>query len=71
MAVRERAKGGAGQHSFTSRIPDKDFTDLNEWAWENRLTLSAAVSELLQKALVAERGGEYRRRTDIMKAAAE
>ena len=67
MAVREKAKGGEGYHSFSSRMPLPMYEDLNEWAWENRLTLTAACSELLQKALKAERGGDYTRRSDTGK----
>ena len=62
MAVRERGKGGEGYHSFSSRMPADTYKDLNDWAWENRLTLAAACAELLQKALHAERGGKYIRR---------
>lgn len=63
MAVRERGKGGEGYHSFSSRMPADTYKDLNEWAWENRLTLAAACAELLEKALRAERGAEYKRRS--------
>ena len=71
MAVRERNKVGEGYKSFSSRMPADTYKDLNDWAWENRLTLAAACSELLQKALKAERGGDYKRRTDPANAAAE
>lgn len=59
MAVRQRAKGGAGQHSFSSRMPEEVYTDLNDWAWEQRITLAAACGKLLQKALATERGNTY------------
>lgn len=63
MAVRVRGKGGEGYHSFSSRLPADTYGDLNEWAWENRMTLAAACAELLEKALRAERGADYERRT--------
>ncbi len=59
MAVRERAKGGDGFHSFSSRMPEAVYKDLNDWAWERRLTLAAACGMLLQKALATERGAAY------------
>lgn len=71
MAVRERSKGGKGYYCFSSRMPQDTYKDLNEWAWENRLTLRAACSELLEKALKTERGGEYTRRSDMVKTAAK
>lgn len=71
MAVRVRGKGGEGYKAFSSRMPAETYKDLNDWAWENRLTLAAACSELLQKALTAERGGDYKRRTDPANAATE
>ena len=60
MAVRKRAKGGDGYHSFSSRMPKQVYDDLNEWAWENRISLAAACGMLLGKAVAAERGGEYK-----------
>lgn len=59
MAVRQRAKGGEGFHSFSSRMPNEVYADLNDWAWEQRLTLAAACGKLLQKALATERGKPY------------
>ena len=64
MAVRKRGKGGEGYHSFSSRMPLDIYKDLNEWAWENRMTMAAACAELLEKALKAERGANYQRRTN-------
>ena len=71
MAVRERGKGGEGYHSFSSRMPADTYKDLNGWAWENRMTLAAACAELLEKALKAERGADYQRRSDTADAAAK
>lgn len=70
MAVRERGKGGEGYHSFSSRLPADLYKDLNDWAWENRLTLAAACGYLLEKALRAERGADYTRRDETANAAA-
>lgn len=69
MAVREKGRGGEGYHGFSSRLPADVYLDLNEWAWENRLTFAAACSELLEKAIKAERGQPYRRRNDPADAA--
>ena len=60
MAVRERAKNSGGPfHSFSSRMPEAVYKDLNDWAWEQRLTLAAACGILLKKALATERGEDY------------
>lgn len=60
MAVVKRATSPTGRfHSLGSRLPTNLYNDLAEWAYGHRVTVSAAVAVLLEKAMNAERSGEY------------
>ena len=56
MAVQQRQEKGSGYHLFSSRLKEDVYNQLNDWAWENRLTFARACSVLLAKAIAAELG---------------
>lgn len=60
MAVQERQARGGGYHTFSSRLPHDLYNTVNDWAWEHRMTFAKACAVLLEKAIGAEAGSEYK-----------
>ena len=58
MAARERQTGLGGGRAFTARIPYENYKEIEDYAWERRLTFAAAVSHLLLKAIAIENEAE-------------
>ena len=59
MAVQERQKRGGQYKCFSSRLTPDLYKRLNDWAWEQRLSLANASAILIQKAMEAEKGVPY------------
>lgn len=65
MAVVRRATSPTGEfRTFGSRLPTNIYNEMSEWAYGHRMSLSAAVTVLLEKAMAAEQYGEYVPYTD-------
>ncbi|GHV50270.1 hypothetical protein FACS1894216_02150 [Synergistales bacterium] len=62
MAVQNRQERGVGYKVFSSRLPAQEYERLCDYAWNKRLTLAAAIANLLTAAMEAEEegGGEIR-----------
>jgi len=55
MAVRERQNLlGSDPRTFSVKFSSDDYKTLEDYAWNNRVTLAAAVRALCLKALAAE-----------------
>lgn len=67
MAVVQRQERGARYKCFSSRLRPELYDELNDWAWEHRLSLAAASALLLVKALEAEKGGQYISESEVGK----
>jgi hypothetical protein len=59
MAVQERQPRGVKYKSSGIRMPEDKYKAIEDFAWERRLSMSAAISMLIGKALAAEKGVEY------------
>ena len=60
MAVKERQKRGQNLKSFSTRLPADLYALVSDWGWSNRLSLAAAGTELIRKALAAEMCEPYK-----------
>jgi predicted DNA-binding protein len=51
---RQNQPSGTTPRTFSIRLPLETYNRVVEWSYENRLTLSAGVSILINKAIEAE-----------------
>jgi hypothetical protein len=59
MPVLKRQESLGARVAFTSRLSGEKYKELEDFAWNKRLTLAAAIARLLDKALKAEHGAPY------------
>jgi hypothetical protein len=60
MAVRKRQESGSNLVQVSSRLPMEQSKELEDFAWQHRMTTAATITLLLGKALNAEKGVEYK-----------
>ena len=54
MAVQERQKRGESYKGFSARLPETQYNKLEDYAWNNRISLARAISILIEIALNTE-----------------
>ena len=53
-AVRECQEPGLEVKCFSARVPVNIYNSLTDWAWENRVSMAKALTELLTEGLKAK-----------------
>ncbi len=53
-AVRERQEPGLEVKCFSARVPVNIYNSVTDWAWENRVSMAKALTELLAEGLKAK-----------------
>jgi len=59
MAIgRQKKLNEGGYRAFTIRTPVEIYKAIDDYAWERRISIGMAVSQLIPKALAIENGGK-------------
>ncbi len=53
-SVRERQEPGLDVKCFSARVPVNIYNSVTDWAWEQRLSMAKALTELLAAGLEAK-----------------
>ena len=54
MAVQQKQKRGETYKGFSARLPEFQYKKLEDYAWNNRISLAHAISILIDRALNME-----------------